>query len=61
MSEFNSAVEKLVTLVPNELRRRAYIRVYKWVVAFATWKYHKTPQEELAHQQVNVGTLFFLQ
>jgi hypothetical protein len=51
LEEFNEVVGQLVTLVPSESERRAYVRVYKWVVAFATWRYTKTPEEELMHQK----------
>lgn len=33
------AQESVVRLVPDETRRRFYLRVFKWVVAFATWKF----------------------
>jgi hypothetical protein len=33
------AEEKLNVLIPNEVRRHAYMRVFKWIVSFATWKY----------------------
>lgn len=51
LEEFNEAVHELVTLVPNESERRAYVRVYKWVVAFATWRYTKTAEEEAMHER----------
>lgn len=42
------AYDSVVRLVPDETRRRFYMRVFKWVIAFATWKFgavraHKSP------------------
>lgn len=34
-----AAQESVLKLVPIESRRRFYQRVFKWVVAFATWRY----------------------
>ena len=39
-------------LVPDDLRRRFYTRVFKWVVAFATWKFGATR----AHLRDNSGS-----
>lgn len=36
-----AATEKLHLLVPNETKRKRYVRLFKWVVSFATWKYGK--------------------
>lgn len=40
------AEQKLNVLVPSETRRKNYIRAFKWIVSFATWKY-----------EVSAGTL----
>ena len=37
--ELNVAIENLTKLVPDENKRKFFVRVFKWVVAFATWKY----------------------
>ena len=37
--ELNIAIENLTKLVPDENKRKFFVRVFKWVVAFATWKY----------------------
>lgn len=37
--ESKSATEKLHLLVPNEKKRKNYLRLFKWVVSFATWRY----------------------
>jgi hypothetical protein len=37
--ESKSASEKLHLLVPNEKKRKNYLRLFKWVVSFATWRY----------------------
>lgn len=39
LSESKAATEKLHLLVPNEEKRKAYFRLFKWVVSFATWRY----------------------
>jgi len=36
--EYKAAMEKWTKAVPDELRRAFYMRIYKWVVAFATWR-----------------------
>ena len=36
------AQESVRKLVPDENRLRAYQRVFKWVVAYATWRYKDT-------------------
>ena len=47
MADLSGAIERFVKLVPDELKRKFYIRIYKWVVAFASWKLPKTRH----HQQ----------
>jgi len=37
--ELTAAIDRLSQLVPDEAQRRLYVRVFKWVVAFASWKY----------------------
>jgi hypothetical protein len=36
---FKTACERLVVVAPDVDRRNHYTRLFKWVVAFATWKY----------------------
>lgn len=48
--EFHEAIGNLAVLVPNDSKRKMYIRVFKWVVAFAFWCFEKTPEEEAAHE-----------
>lgn len=37
--EMALVIDSFVRLVPDEAKRRFYARIFKWVVAFATWKY----------------------
>lgn len=37
--ELNAAIHSFVRLVPDEPKRKFYLRIFKWVVAFATWRY----------------------
>jgi hypothetical protein len=39
MAESKVATQKLHLLVPNEDKRKNYLRLFKWVVSFATWRY----------------------
>jgi hypothetical protein len=39
MPESKAATQKLHLLVPNEDKRKNYLRLFKWVVSFATWRY----------------------
>jgi hypothetical protein len=42
------AIDRFSKLVPDERKRKFYVRVFKWVVAFATWKYGaKSAQAEM--------------
>ena len=36
--DYQSAMDSWTKAVPDELRRAFYMRIYKWVVAFATWR-----------------------
>jgi hypothetical protein len=38
-AEMHAAIDSFVRLVPDEAKRKFYVRIFKWVVAFATWKY----------------------
>lgn len=39
--EFTYASNMLNTLIPQEASRRKYMRLFKWVVAYAFWKYDR--------------------
>lgn len=39
--ELKDAVESFATLVPNEAARTRYRRIFKWVVAYAPWKFER--------------------
>lgn len=42
--ELEDAINDFIKLVPNEFHRKFYLRIYKWTIAFASWK---KPHEEL--------------
>ena len=53
-----AAQESVLKLVPIESRRRFYQRVFKWVVAFATWRYGEVRtrlREGNTHSSSNSG------
>ena len=47
--ELEEATRNFTILVPNNATRRCYIRAFKWVVAFAFWKFPK--RDDLSEQQ----------
>ena len=57
--ELEEATRNFTILVPNNATRRCYIRAFKWVVAFAFWKFPKRvdlneqqqDQNQQQHQQ----------
>ena len=51
LAELNAELGNFEVLVPDEQKRRSYVRVFKWVVAFATWRFVKTPEEAAVHEQ----------
>ena len=54
--ELNVAIENLTKLVPDENKRKFFVRVFKWVVAFATWKYGpKSASAEVENLQSTFG------
>ena len=54
--ELNVAIENLTKLVPDENKRKFFVRVFKWVVAFATWKYGpKSASAEVQNLQSTFG------
>jgi hypothetical protein len=44
LTELEDAINDFIKLVPNEFHRKFYLRIYKWTIAFASWK---KPHEEL--------------
>lgn len=60
--ELEESIDKLVLLAPDTKKRKAFVTAFKWVVAFASWRYVRTPQEEAAQQaqQKILGTLSVL-
>ena len=42
--ELKDAVESFATLVPSEAARTRYRRIFKWVVAYAPWKFERPSQ-----------------
>ena len=54
--ELNGAIDNLTKLVPDENKRKFFVRVFKWVVAFATWKYGpKSAVAEMENLQATFG------
>eukprot|EP00595_Chromulina_sp_UTEXLB2642_P003014 CAMPEP_0196768070 /NCGR_PEP_ID=MMETSP1095-20130614/42308_1 /TAXON_ID=96789 ORGANISM="Chromulina nebulosa, Strain UTEXLB2642" /NCGR_SAMPLE_ID=MMETSP1095 /ASSEMBLY_ACC=CAM_ASM_000446 /LENGTH=332 /DNA_ID=CAMNT_0042137133 /DNA_START=980 /DNA_END=1975 /DNA_ORIENTATION=- len=49
--DFNKAVQKFILFVPQERKRRIYLRIYKWMVAYCIWSYERSEQETKAHIQ----------
>lgn len=57
--EFEAASNKFALLVPTENKRKVFLRLFKWVISFATWKYSSdnkpkeinTEVDEMIHQQ----------
>ena len=41
-SELDEETTNFAILVPNPVTRRGYVRAFKWVVAFAFWKFPRT-------------------
>ena len=41
-SELDEETRNFAILVPNPVTRRGYVRAFKWVVAFAFWKFPRT-------------------
>ena len=41
-------MERFATLVPNEALRKRYHRIFKWVVAYAHWKFVRPTSEGAA-------------
>lgn len=52
--EVEDAMNKFVTLVPNEAVRKRYRRMFKWVVAYAPWKYSRPELTEIVDVEVPV-------
>jgi hypothetical protein len=44
-SQLDEETKRFATLVPDACTRRGYIRAFKWVVAFAFWKFPKEDQK----------------
>lgn len=38
-AEYEACHDTFVSMIPQENRRKAYVRLFKWVVANASWKY----------------------
>jgi hypothetical protein len=57
LEELNHAIENYSILVPSDIKRKAYLRVFKWVVSFAFWKYEKSIEESTAHDQAQKSIL----
>jgi len=57
--ELEEAMSHFATIVPNESARRKYRRIFKWVVAYAPWKFdhHRAPEqvEEPPSETINVS------
>jgi hypothetical protein len=51
LSELARAMNEFAVLVPDETTRREYVRMFKWVVAFATWRFTPTAEEKLANEK----------
>jgi myosin heavy subunit len=49
--ELNKAMDDFAVLVPAQDIRGEYVRMFKWVVAFATWRFAATPEEKLANEK----------
>ena len=45
--ELQIAVDRFTVLVPNANQRKSYLTAFKWVVAFATWRYSFKSNAEL--------------
>ena len=45
--ELEEAMNHFATIIPNESVRRKYRRIFKWVVAYAPWKFdhHRVPEQ----------------
>jgi hypothetical protein len=57
--ELEEAMNHFATIIPNESVRCKYRRIFKWVVAYAPWKFdhHRVPEqvEEPTAETINVG------
>ncbi|KAJ1441050.1 hypothetical protein B484DRAFT_127429 [Ochromonadaceae sp. CCMP2298] len=55
-STLHQAQESLLRLLPDTNKRHFYQRVFKWVVAFATWKYGEAGEQEGAPPSSEIPT-----
>ena len=57
--EFTEAVEKFNLLVPLEEKRKAYQRIFKWIISFAIWRYDDSIHETLSGSGYQRDDLFY--
>lgn len=50
-ADINVAIASFVKLVPDEARRKFYVRVFKWVVAFAIWRYPRVDRTVASREE----------